>query len=220
MMSRRQLVALALAAMLAAASRAAAEGLQSDVDQAVSIIEKFEEIPEKAIPREVMRDAKGLAILTVTKAGFVFSGKGGKGVVVARVGRGWSGPSGIATGGAGFGFQIGVEITEFVLVLNTPAAVEAFAKQANVTLGGALSVAAGPIGRNVSAAVAPQAAIYSYSRAAGVFAGISLEGTVIATRDGDNHEYYGRTVTAEEILSGKAKPPPGAERLIAVLSKH
>jgi SH3 domain-containing YSC84-like protein 1 len=95
----------------------------------------------------VMRAAKGLAILTMTKAGFIGSVRGGTGVVVSRMEKGWSGPSAIGTGGLGVGFQAGAEVFELVIVLNTPAAVEAFAKQGNLTLGGALGVAAGPIGR-------------------------------------------------------------------------
>src|SRR5919205_2559856 len=73
--------------------------MQGDVDQAVSIIERFQAVPEKAIPQAVLKDARGLAIMTVIKAGFGFSGRGGKGVVVARTGNGWSGPSAIGTGG-------------------------------------------------------------------------------------------------------------------------
>ena len=86
--------------------------------------------------------------MTVIKAGFGFSGRGGKGVVVARTRNGWSGPSAIGTGGAGFGFQIGAEVTEFVMILNTDEAVKAFSRDVNVTLGGDISVAAGPIGRH------------------------------------------------------------------------
>src|SRR5436309_14902932 len=96
--------------------------MQGDVDQAATIIERFQAVPEKAIPQAVLRDARGLAIMTVIKAGFGFSGRGGAGVVVARTQHGWSGPSAIGTGGAGFGFQIGAEMTEFVMVLNTDAA--------------------------------------------------------------------------------------------------
>src|SRR5215475_10676048 len=99
---------------------AAQTKLVDNVDQAVTILEHFREIPEQAIPEAVMRDAKGLAILTVLKAGLLFSGQGGLGLVVARTkggwvhvvyGRagGWSGPSAIATGGAGFGYQVGAE---------------------------------------------------------------------------------------------------------------
>ena len=141
-------------------------------------------------------------------------------MVVARLKNGWTGPSAIGTGGAGFGFQIGAEVTEFVMVLNTDAAVKAFSQDANVTLGGGISVAAEPIGRHVEAAVTPVAAVYTYSRSQGLFAGISLEGTVIGTRNDVNAAYYGRPVNAGEILSAKVAPPPGAKRLLQVLAKH
>src|SRR5262244_1567615 len=187
--------------------------MQSDVDQAATILERFQSVPEKAIPQAVLKDAKGLAIMTVIKAGFGFSGRGGKGVIVARTANGWSGPSAIGTGGAGFGLQIGAQVTEFVMILNTDAAVQAFSHDVNVTLGGDISVAAGPIGRNAEAAITPIAAIYTYSRSQGLFAGVSLEGTVIGTRNDANAEYYGRRVSPEEILSGKVPPPHGAMRL-------
>lgn len=209
--------AVLLAACLAAA---AAHAMQDDVDQAVTILERFQKIPEKAIPPAVMRGAKGLAILTVTKAGFIFSGRGGKGIVVARTAKGWSGPSAIGTGGIGFGFQAGAEVSEFVIVLNTNEAVNAFSQGGNVTLGGALSVAAGPVGRAAEANVAIQAAMYTYSRSQGIFAGVSLEGTVIGTRNEANAEYYGKPVTAKDILAGKVKPPAGARKLLRELSKY
>ena len=196
------------------------ESMQADVDQAAAIIERFEAMPEKAIPPNVIKAARGLAILTVTRAGFIGSARGGTGVVIARTGKGWSAPSAIGTGGVGVGFQAGVDITEFVIVLNTPAAVEAFAKQGNVTLGGNLSVAAGPLGRSAEADVALQAAMYSYSRSQGLFAGVSLEGTGISTRDDANAAYYGKPVTAGEILSGKVQPPAGTKNLISALSKY
>ena len=79
--------------------------MQDDIDRAVSIIERFQEIPESAIPPAVLRDAKGLAIMTVTKAGFIVSGRGGTGVAIARTETGWSGPSAIGTGGIGVGFR-------------------------------------------------------------------------------------------------------------------
>jgi SH3 domain-containing YSC84-like protein 1 len=194
--------------------------MQGDVDQAATIIERFQAVPEKGIPQAVLKDARGLGIVTVIKAGFGFSGRGGKGVVVARTKNGWSGPSAIGTGGVGFGLQIGAEVTEFVFVLNTDAAVQAFSRDVNVTLGGDISVAAGPLGRNAEAGITPLAAIYTYSRSQGLFAGVSLEGTVIGTRNDANAEYYGRRVTPEEILSGKVPPPPGATRLVQVLTRQ
>ena len=194
--------------------------MQGDVDQAATIIERFQAVPEKAIPQAVLKDAKGLAIMTVIKAGFGISGRGGTGVVVSRTRNGWSGPSAIGTGGAGFGFQIGAEVTEFVMILNTDAAVQAFSHDVNITLGGDISVAAGPIGRNAEAAITPIAAVYTYSRSQGLFAGVSLEGTVIGTRNDANAEYYGRRVIPEEILSGKVPPPSGATRLVQVLRRQ
>lgn len=194
--------------------------MQGDVDQAVSIIERFEEIPETAIPPAVMRDAKGLAILTMTKAGFVVSGRGGTGVVVARTENGWSGPSAIGTGGIGVGFQAGVQVSEYVIILNTQEAVNAFIRGTNFTLGANLSAAVGPVGRSAEAGVAPQAAVYTYSRNQGIFAGVSLEGTVIATRYAANEEYYEKPVYPVDILAGKVNPPAGAKKLLDVLSKY
>lgn len=192
--------------------------MQEQVDQAAAVIERFREMPEEGIPEAVLKQAKGVAVLTVLKAGFIFSGQGGLGVVIARTDSGWSGPSGIGTGGAGFGLQIGAQVTEFVIVLNTPAAVDAFARGANVALGADLTVAAGPVGRTVGADVMPVAAVYTYSRSQGLFAGVSLEGTVIATRDDANRDYYGKPVTAREILSGAVEPPPGAAKLRQALT--
>jgi lipid-binding SYLF domain-containing protein len=105
------------------------------------------------------------------------------------------------------------------MVLNTDEAVKAFSRGGNVTLGGDVSVAAGPVGRTASVAVTPVAAIYSYSRSKGLFAGVSVTGTVIVTRNGANEKYYGRKVTPEEILSGKVKPPTSADRLRKELAK-
>lgn len=220
----RTIFCVAIAALLftACSTSSPRETMQRDVDQATAIIERFQAIPENSIPPAVIKAARGLAIMTVTKAGFIGSGRAGSGVVIARLpGGGWSGPSAIGTGGLGVGFQAGVEITEFVIVLNTPAAVDAFSRGGNVTLGGNLSVAAGPIGRSAEGSVALQAAMYSYSRTQGLFAGVSLEGTVITTRDDLNRDYYGNpSVTATDILSGRVRPPAGAQRLIAAVSKY
>jgi lipid-binding SYLF domain-containing protein len=217
----RAIIFLIGATLLSACATVSPErAMEADVMQAAAIIERFEAIPEAGIPPAVMRAARGLAILSVTKAGFIGSARGGSGVVVQRTENGWSGPSAIGTGGIGAGFQAGVEISELVIVLNTPAAVEAFAKGGNFTLGGALGVAAGPVGRTVEADVGWQAAVYTYSRTQGLFAGISLEGTVLTTRDQLNAAYYGRPVQARDILAGKVQPPASAQRLLAVLSKY
>jgi lipid-binding SYLF domain-containing protein len=212
------IAAILLAACLA--TTAAHATLQDDVNQAVSILERFQEIPETAIPDVILRDAKGIAIITFTKAGFVFTGRGGTGIVVARTEKGWSGPSAIGAGGMGFGFQAGAQVSELVIVLNTPDAVVAFAKGGNVTLGGAMSLAMGPVGRDLEGAMTVGAVMYTYNRSQGFFAGVSLEGTIIGTRDEANAEYYGKPVQAREILSGSVPPPAGAQKLLKILSKY
>lgn len=192
---------------------------QEVVDRSANIIRQFRTLPEQNIPRSVLRNARGLAIISVVKAGFIFSGRGGKGVVVARAAHGWSGPSFIGTAGAGWGAQIGAQVTDFVFVLNNDAAVRAFSRGTNVTLGGDVSVAAGPLGRTAEAGVAPKAAIYTYSRSKGLFAGASVEGTLVATLKASNDKYYRRPVTAYEILHGRVKPPPYAASLRAALGR-
>ncbi len=190
---------------------------QEIVNRSAKILREFHGIPEKDIPRDVMRGAKGLAIISVVKVGFGISGKGGEGVVVARTGNGWSGPSFVGLGGAGAGFQIGAQLTDFIFVLNTTAAVRAFSKDGNVALGADVSAAAGPVGRDLQASVTPRAAVYTYSRSKGLFAGASLEGAIIATQKTANARYYHRPVSAAAILSGRVSPPAGTARLRAAL---
>ncbi|KAF9992915.1 hypothetical protein BGZ80_000648 [Entomortierella chlamydospora] len=178
---------------------------------------------DNIIPPDILSKAQGLAIFTVVKAGFLFSGRAGSGIVVARLDDGsWSAPSAIGTGGMGFGGQIGAEITDFVVVLNNRAAVKSFATGGNVTLGGNLSVAAGPIGRTAeagaSASAKSVAAIYSYSKSKGLFAGVSIEGSVIVERKDANEAFYRQKVTAAELLSGSITPPPQADILYRALN--
>ncbi|MEO6970245.1 MAG: YSC84-related protein [Chthoniobacterales bacterium] len=215
----KTLASILLASCVAFASAGAATE-QEIVDQSVDILRAFHQMPERQIPRRIMNDARGLAIIRVLKAGFVFSGKGGQGVVVARTGQGWSGPSFVGLGGAGWGLQIGAQVTDFIFVLNNDAAVRAFSRDGNVKLGADVSAAAGPVGRDLQADVTTTAAIYTYSRSKGLFAGISLEGAIIATQKTANARYYGRAVGARSILSGRVAPPGGAGRLLDILNRY
>lgn len=203
--------------LLGAATANATE--QDIVDRSAIIIREFRHMPEKGLPPRILRRARGLAIISVVKAGFIFSGKAGEGVVVARTGHGWSGPSFIGTGGAGWGPQIGAQVTDFVIVLNNERAVRAFSKGGNVTLGADASVAAGPVGRAAEADVTPRAAIYTYSKSKGLFIGASLEGAVIGTRKGANERYYRQPVTAFDILHGRVAAPASAAGLRAALGR-
>ncbi len=190
---------------------------QDTVNHCAKVVRDFRQMPESSIPRSVLRHSKGLAIMTVIKAGFIFSGKGGHGVVIAKTRHGWSGPSFISQGGAGWGIQAGAEATDFIFVLNTDAAVRAFSKGGNITLGADASVAAGPVGRDAHVAVAPTAAVYTYSRTKGLFAGAAVEGAIIGTEKRENERYYGRPVLAREILRGDVRPPQGVRVLHAAL---
>lgn len=200
---RKLLITVLLAAFCLTSASAATE--QEIVNQSVRILRKFRAMPETAIPERVLRDAEGLAILTVVKIGFGLSGKGGQGVVVARTADGWSDPSFVGTGGAGWGLQIGAQITEFVFVLNTREAVRAFSRDGNVAIGADLSATAGPVGRDLQASLLPRAAVYTYSRSEGLFAGVSLEGAIIATQKTANRRYYRQPVRASEILAGRVR---------------
>lgn len=195
--------------------------LAGEIKKASKTLRKFirpgvGEGPDKVIPQDLLDKAKGLAIITIVKAGFIWSGRAGSGIVVARLPDGtWSGPSAIGTAGAGVGGQIGAEVTEYVFILNTPDAVKAFSLGGNLTLGANISVAAGPVGRTAEAASAVRkfAAVFSYSKSKGLFAGVSLEGSVIIERKDANAKFYGRTIRAKEILTGKVPAPPQAEAL-------
>ena len=135
--------------------------------------------------------------------------------MVARLPDGsWSAPSCIATAGVGWGFQIGADLTEVVIVLNSDEAVKAFSRGGNLTVGGGVSAAAGPIGTggNIAASLANPAPMFSYSRSkgmfcslcprltAGLFAGLSLDGTVLVERKDANREFYGSAVSTSDIL--------------------
>jgi lipid-binding SYLF domain-containing protein len=214
-MKKLSLIAILLALLI---QPAAASSEQEIVDRCARMLREFRSMPEQQIPRTVLRSARGLAVMTVVKAGFIFTGKAGHGLVLARLDHNrWSGPSFIGTGGAGWGLQIGAQVTDCVFVLNNWAAVHAFSRGGNVTLGADVSAAAGPVGRDLQAGVAPTAAVYTYSRSRGLFAGVSLEGAIIVTRAAANARYYGSPVPAEDILAGRVAPPPGASPLRSAL---
>ncbi|KAG8629326.1 hypothetical protein KVT40_003191 [Elsinoe batatas] len=181
--------------------------------------------PDKIIPPEVLANAKGLAVMTVFKAGFLGSARFGSGIVVARLSDGsWSAPSAIGTVGGGFGGQIGFELTDFVFILNDAASVRTFAQAGSITLGGNVSIAAGPVGRNAEAAGAASlksvSGIFAYSKTKGLFAGVSLEGSVIIERKDANEKLYNRRIDARSLLGGGVPVPPAAEPLMRILNSR
>lgn len=195
--------------------------LQKDIDQATKIVQDFRKLPEEnSIPEKVLQKAKGIAILSLIKAGFLVSGKGGNGVVLAQNRTGWSAPSAITLGGAGLGLLIGGEASEIILILNDQKAVEAFMKNSNFILGSDVSAVAGPSGTALQGSKFPNASIYSYSYSKGAFAGVSLEGSMVFARDEANEKFYGYKVTPKELLSGKIPAPFKAFALYQELENY
>jgi lipid-binding SYLF domain-containing protein len=182
-MNRLLPVASVLLLALAAPATAAPPPAQT-LESSIDILDELAAIPLKGIPPALLHDAQGVAIIPrVIKAGFVFGGRGGHGVVLARDKDGnWSNPTFINIGGASVGFQAGVEATDLVLVFRTRKSLERLLDgRSKLTLGADAAVAAGPVGRQAAAATDGrlQAEIVSYSRSRGLFAGVSLDGAVI-----------------------------------------
>lgn len=204
--------------------------LKSESKKAAKILASFVKPnqvvgPDQIIPPHILKNAKGLAIITVLKAGFLFSGRAGSGVIVARLPDGtWSPPSAIVTTGAGVGGQIGAELTDFVFILNSKSAVDSFAQMGSVTLGTNVSIAAGPLGRNAEAAgtasLKSASAVFAYSKTKGLFAGVSLEGSAIIERREANRKFYGSNCKARNILAGQVDTPPACESLMRVLESR
>ncbi|RDA86658.1 hypothetical protein CP532_5031 [Ophiocordyceps camponoti-leonardi (nom. inval.)] len=179
--------------------------------------------PDRVIHPSVLSNAKGLAVFTVLRAGCIGCGRLGSGLVVARLPDGtWSAPSAAALLGGGVGGLIGAELTDFVFVLNDVNAVKTLAQAGSLTLGGNVSLAAGPIGRSAEADAAASlksfSAIYTYCKTKGLFAGISLEGSVIIERRDANENLYRTRYKAQQILTGSVRPPPEAQPLMDILN--
>lgn len=202
--------------------------LKSEAKKAGKILREFTEIsnrmgPDKLIPAHVIAKAQGLAILSVFKAGFMITARGGSGIVIARLADGrWSAPSAIGIAGLGGGFEIGLESSDFVIILNQRRAVDAFSKGGNLTFGGNCTVAVGPLGRNLEADVAfrSTAAVYSYCKSRGLYAGVSLVGSCLIERKETNRKFYGQDIRASAILNGDVEPPPEAFDLYTILQDY
>ncbi|XP_074482932.1 SH3 domain-containing YSC84-like protein 1 isoform X2 [Sebastes fasciatus] len=202
--------------------------LKSEAKKAAKILREFTELskgngPDRLIPAHVIARAEGLAIISVIKAGFMITARGGSGIVIARLAdRRWSAPSAIGIAGLGGGFEIGVEVSDLVIILNHRRAVEAFTKGGNLTLGGNCTVAVGPMGRNVEADVALRSttAVFTYCRSRGLFAGISLEGSGLIERKETNRKFYSREIRASGILNGDVEPPPECYDLYHILEVY
>src|SRR6202451_2015646 len=195
-----------------------AEDRQEKVDdritESATVMKEILGMPEKGIPRDLLNKANCVIVYpSVKKAAFIVGGSYGRGLITCRRGADFSGhwgaPAMFALEGGSFGFQIGAQATDFVLlVMNESGAKSVLSSK--VKLGADASAAAGPVGRDTSAEtdVVLKAEILSYSRAQGLFAGVSLEGSTMRSDDGANKALYGQELSAKEIVREGKVPAP------------
>jgi lipid-binding SYLF domain-containing protein len=201
------------------------EKVDERIDQSATVFKEILGMPD-GIPKDLLNKSYCIVIYpSVKKAAFIVGGSYGRGLITCRKGRdfagSWSAPAMFALEAGSVGFQIGGQATDFVLlVMNESGAKSVMSSK--VKLGGDASIAAGPVGRDAAAAtdIVMKAEILSYSRAQGLFAGVSLEGSTLRSDDGANKTLYGKELSAKEIVrEGKVAPPASAKRLLAILSK-
>jgi len=202
------LACLLLASVTGTTGRVQAAALADDQERAVEATHVLTEImgvTETSIPDSLMARAHGIAVIPhVVKGALGIGGQWGKGLMSQRREDGtWSSPSFVEIGGGSFGLQIGLQATDMVLVFTDEDGVRGLLK-GKLKLGADASVAAGPVGRKAEVAtdVLMKSGVFSYSRSKGLFAGVSLDGSVVNIDDSANSKVYGKNVTAEQILFG------------------
>jgi len=188
------------------------------------ILKELTSAEDKTIPKELLENAEGIAVIPhVVKGAMGVGGRYGKGLVSSRMEDGsWSPPAYVHLGGASFGVQIGVQSTDLVLVFMDEKGLEQLMED-KIEFGATASATAGPVGRHVEAGVniTLDSGIYSYSHSKGLFAGIALEGAVLTLDSGANTDVYGEKVEPENILNGDGVEQAEATKPFRVaLSKH
>lgn len=204
-------------------SLSAQEKETAKMEEAIQVLNEIEGIPEKSIPPALLDNAAAVAVIPhVVKAGFVVGGRYGWGVLAVRQRNGWSPPTFVSITGGSLGWQIGVEATDVILVFKNRESVDRLSA-GKFTLGVDASVAAGPVGRSASAATDAElkAAIYSYSRSKGLFAGVALEGAALQIDRRANTDFYGREgITLREIFNGQVPKPAVSVEFDRTLAKY
>ena len=210
-------LALILAGLLA--TTAAVAGQREDVraDDAVRVVKQIQSIPESAIPDRLLDEAKAIVVVPDTiKAGFMLGGRRGLGLMSVKSPDGtWSNPVFVKLAGASFGLQAGVQSADVILVFRSERGVDSIVN-GKITLGADAGIAAGPVGRNAAAATdgALKAEIWSWSRARGLFAGVSLDGAVLQMDQDALARVYGPSTTPRMVLEGRA-PAPASTAVVA-----
>jgi SH3 domain-containing YSC84-like protein 1 len=198
---------------------AIASDREEDVSRTHKAAQVFKEImntPDKGIPQDLLESAKCIAIIPGdVKFAFIFGGSYGRGLATCRTEHGWSAPMFVAIDGGSVGYQIGGSSTDIVMLFMNDHALQSLLSD-KFKLGADASVAAGPVGRNAAAGtdLKLSAEILSYSRAKGVFAGVSLDGAVMQADKSGDKAMYGDDVSRHEILDGKVAVPESAQALL------
>jgi len=185
---------------------------QKLVADARTTLSNFLRDPDQTWIQQNLSRARGVLIAPqIVRAGFIFGGSGGRGVLVARDGRTWAGPAFYDLATASVGFQAGVDVSEVVIVVMTEKGLNSLLSP-SFKIGGDASIAAGPVGAGAKADIT--ADLIAFARAKGVYGGLNLDGTVVNTNDGWNSVYYGRSVLPPDILIRKSVTNPNAAPLL------
>jgi SH3 domain-containing YSC84-like protein 1 len=215
---------LAIAGSITTVALAADREIKVDdrLDASADVLTDMMRAADKGIPQDLLDKAHCVVVVPgMKKAGFIFGAEYGRGFAVCRRGGlGWSAPAAMRSEGGSFGFQIGVSDTDVVLLVMNDGGMKHLLSD-KFTLGGDASVAAGPIGREVTAQTDAelQAEVLSYSRSHGLFAGIALTGATLRPDGETNRELYGHDTTNREILTGDFKTPAAAGRFERALHR-
>ena len=213
-----------LAVGVASVSLHAANDAVKRLDTAVVVLDEILAAPDKGMPQDLFNRAVCVIIIPGLKKGaFVLGGKYGKGFIECRKTEGgaWSAPAAVRVEGGSVGFQIGGSETDVVMLVMNRRGMDKLLSN-KFTVGVDAAAAAGPVGRTSNASTDAQmhAEILSWSRARGVFLGVSLEGATLRPDDDSNKDLYGKTFTNREIVTGNVKPPAAAAKLIEELRKY
>jgi lipid-binding SYLF domain-containing protein len=195
----------------------AREDATDRLDKATTVLHEIMGMPDKGIPEEVLEHARCIAVVPhMVKGGFIFGGKGGKGVATCRTANGWSAPAFITISGGNWGLQIGVEAVDLVMIIQNEKGMQRLLSS-NFHVGADASAAAGPVGRHAEAGTnwKMDTEILTYSRAKGVFAGLTLEGASIRQDNDSRRAIYGPKVTTKALLLGKVAAPAAAQPFLA-----
>jgi SH3 domain-containing YSC84-like protein 1 len=191
------------------------------VQAAADVLNDIQGAPDKGIPEDVLRSADCVAVVPgLLKGGFIVGAKYGRGLASCRTPKGWSAPAFFLVTGGSFGFQIGGQAVDLImLIMNKDGMKHLLSSQ--FALGADASVAAGPVGRHAEGNTdwKMRAEVLTYSRARGLFAGVSLNGAVIKQDKDSTREFYGRMVPFRTALTGEIDPPNGANAFLTTLAK-